>query len=72
MNTRIHELLDEKLKTRGHDPAEAIVARLRAEGRSWRYIAKHLDKAADFDISNVTLINWFGNKYADKGEQVAS
>jgi hypothetical protein len=45
-------------------PVETFVRTRRAEGRSWRLISRDLYDATgqQLDVSDVTLISWFGGR----------
>lgn len=61
MNTPTRRLIDMALTARGHDPLDVIVSGLRADGKSWRYVADIVAWKSGEAVTDVTLINWFGS-----------
>lgn len=55
-------LMEERLG----EPLEAYVLKLRADERTWRYIARHLAEKTGHSVSPESLRQWYG-----VGERVA-
>jgi len=58
--TAKHQLIDEIMVERtGQDLAHYVTTE-RATGTSWRRIATAVHRLTDVDVTDVTIIGWFG------------
>lgn len=58
--TAKHQLIDEIMVDKtGHDLAHYVTTE-RGTGTSWRRIASAVQRLTDVDVTDVTIMGWFG------------
>lgn len=68
MSTKFREVTERLFLEIAGEPLAEWVRRRRSEGASWRRLERELRDEHRIEISNVTLISWFGH---DDRESVA-
>lgn len=57
-------LIEDRLAADGHPPLAALVAALRDDNRSWRYIARFIHDATGVPVSHMAVRRYTGHEDA--------